>query len=225
MSSNILITRPKEQARNLSSFLLAQGFSTFIEPIFSVEKLPIPKITKAFSSVIISSINACEALESIGFDMHTKIFVVGKKTEKELQDFGFLNIVVSPENSARSLEELVLKEEGEVLYLRGEMVSFDFAKKFKNITEIIVYKIHAKENFSAEFLEFAKTNSCDEVLIFSSNSAEIFFNLAIKHNLLEYFSDSQIFCFSEKIQKRIAELGFKKTAIFSENKFLKNFYE
>lgn len=225
MTKTVLITRPSEQGQALAAFFKAQGFSPFIEPLFTVEKVAIPKIERAFSSVIVTSINACEALENIGFDPRTKIFTIGKKAEEELRHFGFINVLRSPEFSAESLAKIIENEEGDILYLRGETISFDFAKKFKNVSEIIAYKIHALENFSEEFIKFTKKNPCDEVLIFSRNSAEIFFNLAIKHNLLEYFSSSQIFCLSEKIQKRISELGFKKVANFSENKLLKNFYE
>jgi len=225
VSKNVLITRPSEQAVELADFLKAEGFTPFIEPIFSVEKNAIPKITRAFSSVIITSINACDALENIGFDPHTKIFTIGKKTEKELRDFGFLNVITSPKNSAESLEKMIALEEGDILYLRGEKISFDFAAKHKNITEITAYKVHPEKSFSPQLLKFAQKNIFDEVLLFSSNSAEIFFNLAIKHNLLEYFLASQIFCLSEKIQKRARDLGFKKVATFSENKFLTKFYE
>ncbi len=229
MTRNILITRPNEQGQELSAFLKAQGFSPFIEPLFVVEKVTIPKIEKAFSAAIITSSNACQALDLIGFDRATKIFTIGKKTAEELRNFGFKNIILSPENSAESLAKIIEQEVGKILYLRGSTISFDFAERFKNISEIIAYKTQARESFSTEFLEFSKKNSCDQVLIFSRNSAEIFFNLAIKHNLLEYFSGSQIFCLSEKIQKRTAELAkefnFKKIANFSENKLLKNFYE
>jgi len=225
VGKNVLITRPKEQAVELAAFLREQGFLPFIEPIFAVEKMAIPKIERAFSSVIITSINACDALENIGFDPHTKIFTIGKKTEKELRAFGFLNVITSPKNSAESLEKMVAKEEGDILYLRGEKISFDFAARHPNVTEITAYKIQPAENFSPELLNFAPKNIFDEVLLFSSNSAEIFFNLAIKHNLLEYFLASQIFCLSEKIQKRTKELGFEKVANFSEHKFLKKFYE
>lgn len=231
---NILITRPKNQAQDLARTLTAQGFSTFIEPLFSVKKLPVSseKIDE-ISAVIITSANASFALIDSSLPKETKIFAVGKKTAEQLLENGFKNIIFSPQNSAKSLCELIQKTHEDktrpILYFHGSIMSLDFARELKkfdfNVKNICVYKTEEMTNFSAEFLQFAQRNSCDEVLIFSKNSAQIFFKLAKKHNLLEYFNSSQILCLSSEILNLVKEFGFKKVKTFSENLTLKNFYD
>jgi uroporphyrinogen-III synthase len=221
----ILITRPKNQAQELVKFFEKQKIKTFVEPLFEVEELAIDKIAGDFSAVIITSINACHALEKSGISKALKIFTIGKKTAQKLQEIGFTNIIYSPENSVNSLLDLIKNYQGQILYLRGEKISLDLAKTFKNISEVIVYKTHENKDFSAELLEFCRTNSFAEILLFSQNSAEIFFKLAKKHNLLEYFQGSQIVCLSEKILNSVSKFGFKNVKTFSANPILKNFYE
>ena len=222
---NILITRPQEQAVELADVFAKHGDFPFIEPLFEVEKIFPSLPSNNFSALVVTSINACQVLENSGFDRQIKIFTVGKITARKLRQMGFNNVILSPENSAKSLENLIAQEKGNILYLRGSKISFDFAKSFAAISEILVYKIHEKENFSAQLLNFAKKRRFDEVLLFSRNSAEIFFKLAIKHNLLEYFLEAQIFCLSENIRSRAEEFGFKKTANFSNHSILKNIYD
>lgn len=74
----ILITRPKDQARNLEKFLQNHKFEVFVEPIFKVEKLDFAKITETFSAIIVTSVNAHFALEKIS-DKNIKIFTCRKK--------------------------------------------------------------------------------------------------------------------------------------------------
>lgn len=134
-------------------------------------------------------------------------------------------MVFSTENSAQSLFNFVAKEKGKILYLRGEKISFDFARKLKNITEIIVYRLIENDSFSAEFLQFCRQKTFDEILFFSQNSVEIFFKLAKKHNLLEYFKCSKIVGLSDKILKKAAEFNFENSETFAANATLKKFYE
>jgi len=221
----ILITRPKNQARELVKFLEEQKIKTFVEPLFVVEESEIKKISDEFSAVIITSINACHALLKSGVSKEIKIFTIGKKTAQKIQENGFKNIILSPENSVNSLMDLIKENQGRILYLRGEKISLDLAKEFKNISEIIVYKICENKFFSPQLLEFCQKNSFDEILLFSQNSAEIFYKLAKKHNLLEYFQGCQIVCLSEKILDNVSKFGFKNVKTFSANPILKNFYE
>lgn len=201
-----LVTRTKNSSAEIIKFLEDRGFHVFCEPLFTVEKLVAKKISTPFSAAIITSSNACLTLENSGVSKETKIFTVGEKTAQELKRCGFQNIILSPRNSAESLFDLVAEESGQILYFRGAMISFDFAAKLKNVEEILAYKTHEVANFSTDF----KKIPYDQVLIFSKNSCEIFHKLITRHNLLEYFANSQILCLSQQILERAKELGFKK---------------
>lgn len=235
---NILITRPKEQARELITILEGKNFSVFSEPLFLVEKMPVKKnffLQKGdkISAAIITSANAAFALIDLDLPRDLKIFSVGKKTAKQLLDAGFNNIVFSPKKDAASLCDLIVKTQkdksGLVLYFHGSVVSFNFERELKKhafkVQNILAYKTREMKNFSADFLRFSHKNHCDEVLIFSQKSAEIFCELVKRHNLLEYFERAQILCLSQKILEPIKKFGFKKVKVFDENPILKKFYD
>lgn len=204
---NVLITRSKSSSDEVLQSFKKDECRFFFEPLFDVKKLPTEKISEKISAVIITSANACFALENSKIGKETKIFTVGVKTANELKKIGFQNIIISPNNSAASLFNQIAEESGQILYFRGSIISFNFAEKLKNIRDILAYETRAVKNFSADF----KKIPYDEVIIFSKNSCEIFRNLISQHNLLEYFSHSQIICPSEQILKKARELGFKQS--------------
>ncbi|MBU6140686.1 MAG: uroporphyrinogen-III synthase [Proteobacteria bacterium] len=201
-----LITRTKNSSAEIIKFLENRRFQVFCEPLFTVEKLSVEKISTPISAAIITSSNACLALENSGIAKETKIFTVGEKTAERLKQSGFQNIVLSPKNSADSLFDLLTRESGPIVYFRGSVISFDFAKKLENVREIHSYKTCEIENFSTDFRKIPY----DQVLIFSKNSCEIFYKIITRNNLLEYFTNSQILCLSQQILERARDLGFKK---------------
>jgi uroporphyrinogen-III synthase len=232
---SVLITRQKNQSQEIAKLFEVQGFTTFIEPLFLVEKIDVKKqiFSERFSAAIVTSINACSALNDFSFPKNKKIFAVGKKTAEELRKNGFKNIAVSQENSAASLLDLIIETHKEkldsILYFHGSIINLDFEKELKNfgfkVRKILSYKTHESENFSSELLEFSRQKSFDHVLIFSQNSAKIFEKLARKNNLLEYFKASQLVCLSDKIRLDVKNFQFQNPITFDQFPILKNFYD
>ena len=114
------------------------------------------------------------------------------------------------------------------------MISYDLKKSLIksgfNCQEIISYRTIFVEKFSQSLIKNIENFGYDEIVIFSMKSLELFFLLAKKHNLLEYFAKSSLIVFSQQIVNRAEELTkqnfkFKKIEKFSDNIILKNFYE
>lgn len=222
----LLITRHSQKARRLALHLEENGFESFCEPLFEVEKLPVADFSgQKVSAIIITSANAAESVIESRISKSVKILAVGKFTAEKLLEAGFENIIYPPQNSAESLLEMARKEQGLILYFRGSDITIDFAKELQNVREVLCYKTHEIPNFSEELLDFAKKEKFSKVLIFSQNSARIFLRLAAKHNLLEYFGSAQILCLSEKILLDVQKAGFKNSATFDQFPILKNFYD
>ena len=163
---------------------------------------------------------------------------MGKKTAKKLSDLGFEYIIYPQIYSAKNLAKIVKKnlddKSGLILYFRGEVISYDLKKSLIksgfNCQEIISYRTIFVEKFSQSLIKNIENFGYDEIVIFSMNSLELFFLLAKKHNLLEYFAKSSLIVFSQQIVNRAEELTkqnfkFKKIEKFSDNIILKNFYE
>lgn len=230
---NVLITRQKNQSQQLVQLFENQGFKTFVEPLFSLKKITYKKrVFAKNSALIISSANACEMIFNLNFSKQIKIFSVGKKTAQKLSEFGFKNIAIAKENSALSLQDLIIEthqKENPLIYFHGSKISLDFKKNLENfgfkVEKILAYKAFENKNFSADFLKVSKKILFDYVLIFSQNSAKKFCQLAEKNNLVEYFQSPQILCLSPKILEQIQEFGFKNSLIFNQFPILKNFYD
>jgi len=231
---NVLITRTENQAKKLGKTLGSQGFTTFIEPLFTVEKIKINKKPESqIAAIIITSSNAISAISDFNLPKNIKIFAVGKQTAQKLEEVGFQNITFPKENSAVALLELITKthhdKTGLNLYLHGSVITLDFEKELQklgfNSQKILAYKTHEIVNFSTDLLNFSKQKTFDQVLFFSSNSVKIFFNLAKKHNLLEYFASAQLLCLSEKILTEVKKINAKNCATFDQFPTLKKFYD
>lgn len=205
-------------------------------------------------AIIITSQNAIETafetINQLNIDRNTKIFAVGKKTAEEFLKNGYKNVIYPQESSARNLQKLILqdnifgqlydeifeekeiakvKRKKKILYFCGEILSLNFEEEFKkynvDITKIISYKINKKNSFSDEFLNRVKERSFDFTLAYSQNTVQHFSFLLKKHNIFEYFSNSKILCFSEKILSSAKLLGFNNVTNFDEIKILNKFYE
>jgi uroporphyrinogen-III synthase len=224
---NLLLTRPHKDSQQLFYLLKKEGFTPFIEPLFTVKKITVSKKTdEKISAIIVTSANSCDAVIDYGFEKNIKIFSVGKKTAQKLFAAKFTNIVTSSHNSAESLKNLISQENHEkILYFHGSKITLDFSKELKNVEKILAYKTFSAKSFSSEFLKISQQKTFNQVLLFSQNSAEIFFKLATKHNLLEYFATSQILCLSDKILACVKKFGFNNSATFSDFPILKKFYD
>ncbi|GDX36215.1 hypothetical protein LBMAG18_07260 [Alphaproteobacteria bacterium] len=243
----ILITRSKHNCKALSKFLIAQNYQVFSEPLFKVKKFcgqtNLENIENKFAInkslvLIITSQNALACLSKIKFDKEILIFAVGKKTAQAINKLGYINVHYPLQSCANELFKLIVnykfKNNPSLLYLRGEQITFNFKgillKHGFKVEELIVYKTIKLQNFSQTFCDEVKKNNFEMVIVFSQKSLELFFLLAKKHNLLEYFVNSCLIGFSDKIVEQAKllskeNLKFKKIEKLSDNRILKKFYE
>src|SRR3989338_8002505 len=183
----ILITRPKNEAQELVEILENSGFSTIIEPIFSV-KIIENHIKKSVKTVILTSSNSIPTFLAQNFAKNIKIFTIGAKTAQNLVKKGYKNIVFPKETSSLALKNLILQDflskNGKILYFCGNFITLDFATRLGlqgfDIEKILAYEIEYKKQFSDEFLAQILQTNIDFILIFSKNNAKNFYNLAKK---------------------------------------------
>lgn len=234
---NILLTRSINQSQELHAILENAGFNVISESLFTVKKHEIETLDcRNASAAIITSANACELLINSKLPQDAKIFAVGKKTAHDLIAAGFSHIKLAPEMSAQSLKNLILDSDcdknGKIFYFHGSHITLDFKKELKefNISNVLAYHTEEKVKLSDKLLEFRQNNQTfDYILLFSRNSADIFNKLARKHNrkhnMLEYFRDARILCFSQKILDDVRDFGFTNSATFADLPILKKFYD
>jgi len=218
--NKILITRPKKEAKILAKKLENIGYETVIESLFSIKKESPKKFYKNPQAIIITSSNACSFLKKLNLAKNTLILTVGENTRNASMKLGFNNII-SANNSATSLYNLALKtlssKKGLIIYLSGEIITIDIAKKlekkgFKAI-RLIAYKTVRKIKLSNSLIDQIKNNQINLAVIYSKETATTFYKLLLKHNLLEYFIKIKLLCLSKNIALYCKKLGFKKTEL------------
>ncbi len=230
---NILICRSQKHSGHIDEALRKPDSSLFFEPLFEVIKITaeIEQI-KNYEILIVTSANACDAIIESAFARSGQIFAVGVRTAKVLQQAGFNNVLYAKENNAEALYKLILShsnKRAKMLYLHGSIISFDMVKNLAkegfDVKGLNCYKIIENERFSENLLGKVAKIQFNEVLLFSKNSAKIFYNLCQKHNMLEYFRSSQIFCLSDEIVREIKSLGFMNVENFTKIPSLRKLYE
>lgn len=205
----IIITRAIDEAEVTANFFEEKGFKTICEPVFTLEIHPLlyPDLF-IFDGLIITSQQALKALPN-NPELHSKpLFTFGHKTIQMAEEIGF-DMIISAGKTAYDLAEFIAKDETNqtknLCYLRGEDISFDFAKYLKQhhiiITEKIAYKAHAIDRFTPHFIQSLPSSSKPVILFFSKRSADIFLSLYPQEK-----SDSCLFgCFSENIANFILQ--------------------
>ena len=158
-----------------------------------------------------------------------KCLCVGSNTEKFARASGFQNVIAAHGN-VRALKELILqnhdKKDGKILYLSGEIISFNLHKDLSDegyeITRIINYSVVHNDEIKDDFIEELKKNIPDIVYVYSENSSKSFLNIIKKYQLIDSWMNTNLMCIGEKTSSVLNEVKWKKIFLFStgEEEFL-----
>ena len=211
---HVLLTRPLEDSIDL----------------IKINKLDYPKLNSSeYKVIIFTSSNAIRNLNTKDFDKKSLCFCVGDATEKTAKQKGFYN-TFSAGGNVKNLRELILqnieKKTEKILYVSGELVSYDLDKNLVkegfNVQRLINYSVSHIEDLSLDFLSSLKKKIPDIVYIYSQNSAVSFLNLIKKYELDDYWMKTNLMCIGEKTSSVLNELKWKKIFLFNpgEEEFL-----
>ena len=227
---HVLLTRPLEDSLELIKRFKDKGFTVSHVPLIKINKLNYPKLNSSeYKIIVFTSSNAIRNLDTKDFDKNILCFCVGDATEKTAKQKGFHN-TFSAGGNVRNLRELVLqnleKKTEKILYISGELVSYDLDKDLikegLNVQRLISYSVSHIEDLSSDFLSELKKRIPDIVYIYSQNSAVSFLNLIKKYELDDYWMKTNLMCIGEKTSSVLNELKWKKIFLFNpgEEEFL-----
>ena len=227
---HVLLTRPLEDSINLIKRLKDKGFTVSHLPLIKINKINYPKLNSSeYKIIVFTSSNAIRNLDTKDFDKNILCFCVGDATEKTAKQKGFHN-TFSAGGNVRNLRELILqnleKKTEKILYISGELVSYDLdkdlVKEGLNVQRLISYSVSHIEDLSSDFLSELKKKIPDIVYIYSQNSAVSFLNLIKKYELDDYWMKTNLMCIGEKTSSVLNELKWKKIFLFNpgEEEFL-----
>ena len=227
---HVLLTRPLEDSIDLIKRFKDKGFTVSHLPLIKINKLDYPKLNSSeYNVIVFTSSNAIRNLDTKDFDKNILCFCVGDATEKTAKQKGFHN-TFSAGGNVKNLRELILqnleKKTEKILYVSGELVSYDLDKDLikegLNVQRLINYSVSHIKDLSSDFLSELKKKIPDIVYIYSQNSAVSFLNLIKKYELDDYWMKTNLMCIGEKTSSVLNELKWKKIFLFNpgEEEFL-----
>ena len=227
---HVLLTRPLEDSIELIKRFKDKGLTVSHVPLIKINKLNYPKLNSSeYKIIVFTSSNAIRNLDTKDFDKNILCFCVGDATEKTAKQKGFHN-TFSAGGNVRNLRELILqnleKKTEKILYISGELVSYDLDKNLikegLNVQRLISYNVSHIDDLSSDFLSKLKKKIPDIVYIYSQNSAVSFLNLIKKYELDDYWMKTNLMCIGEKTSSVLNELKWKKIFLFNpgEEEFL-----
>jgi uroporphyrinogen-III synthase len=170
---HVLLTRPLEDSIDLIKRLKDKGFTVSHLPLIKINKIDYPKLNSLeYKIIVFTSSNAVRNLDTKDFDKNILCFCVGDATEKTAKQKGFYN-TFSAGGNVRNLRELILqnseKKTEKILYISGELVSYDLDKDLikegLNVQRLINYGVSHIENLSSDFLRKFKKKMPDIVYV------------------------------------------------------------
>ena len=204
---HVLLTRPLEDSIDLIKRFKDKGFTVSHLPLIKINKLDYPKLNSSeYKIIVFTSSNAIRNLDTKDFDKKSLCFCVGDATEKTAKQKGFYN-TFSAGGNVKNLRELILqnleKKTEKILYVSGELVSYDLDKDLikegLNVQRLINYSVSHVKDLSSDFLSELKKKIPDIIFIYSQNSAVSFLNLIKKYELDEYWMKTNLMCIGEKL--------------------------
>lgn len=218
----ILITRPKNQAQYVAQILKKQGHDFLIDSLIEIQTIQKnPNLNfNHWTHFVITSANAIEYISQLKLDKNKVFFTVGDKSREEIEKIGFKN-VVNAQNCAISLRDLMVGElnhkTDKILYFRGDVVSYDLEKFFRDkdfdFHSVISYKSHESSALKQQTLAKFKSKKITKILIYSQRTAEIFYKLSKIHGILNDIIDIEIVCLSQNIAIFFRDKKFSKITI------------
>jgi uroporphyrinogen-III synthase len=209
-----LITRPQEEAIIEAQKWQEMDYACLIEPMIEIEYQSLGLSLEPYNAIIVTSKNALKAIA--GFNFLGKIIAVGPQTAEFANKLGFTNILCA-ESNVKSLINIIDHSHSPALYLRGDVVTVDLKAllpaKGVQIDETIVYTTKARDNFSAKLIEYLQAGEIEQVLLFSSRTAQIFCTLMTKHNLDQYSHPMKAIVLSTQIAEQISQLTWRDVGI------------
>ena len=220
---HILLTRPLEDSRELILRFKSLGHQVSHLPVINIEKEDYDKPNyNEFKGIIFTSSNAVKNLDVSKIDKKIICFCVGEATEKNVKELGFQNIFTASGNVS-NLKEIILQnfdtKIGSLIYVSGELISYQLDKELRKegyiIKRIINYKVNPNENISDEFISKLKSSVPDIVFVYSENSARSYLNLLKKYNLIDIWMETNLMCLGEKTSSVLNEIKWKKIFLFN----------
>jgi uroporphyrinogen-III synthase len=202
---HVLITRPREQALELTHRLAVRGDTALIEPLLSIERVPgVTPQLEGIQALVMTSANAAPALSAAA--MRLPLFAVGDATARAARRAGSKE-VVSAAGSAADLARLIAQRcppgRGAILHLSGEDIRPGLAEELAAagfaLRRQVVYRAVPARALSPAAVAALSRSQVEAVLLFSPRTARTFVHLVARHGLQAHLAVTAAICLSAAV--------------------------
>lgn len=217
----VVVTRPERSGKKTAAHLRHRGYDPVMLPL-TYPAYNREAISAAFerppAALAVTSAEALRALQTFDLDLADQfprpLFAVGAATASVADDMGFQNIMIG-EGDGRALAKLIEKAklEGPVLYLAGRPREGGFEKTLASMDiELKIAEIYEMRpvTWKSDAVEAVLQEPADAVLLYSRETARIFFDLTAAMNLDDFLRHSAFICMSKKVLSAVPERFLEK---------------
>ncbi len=217
---NLLLTRPLDDSKKLESKLKDFDFSIYLAPLIDIKfsEIKTQDYHTKYDVIIFTSRNSLQSINPKKIS-YKDVITIGPGTYEKTIKFGYKNVIRSNGGSSdltRLFFKIFKHKKLKVLHPTSNFSTNALENYFKEqgsyYKKIISYKVKKKNVNPKKFSEFIKQRG-GIVSIFSSKTAESFFELVQKKNYNEDCKNKILILLSNSMKPHLGDLMFKKIII------------
>jgi uroporphyrinogen-III synthase len=230
----ILITRPKEQSKNLETILGFKGYETYLESLYKIKYLKVKISHNKNNYYIFPSIHSVQSLinsKQIKKFQEANIIAIGNKVKQALINVGCTKIILTSIDSDTLVKKINKTNfrNYNFIYLCSNIVNTEFLKKTEkyqiSIKIKIIYKTIPSIKFQNKLINNLKLGNISGATFLSKLAADTFLCILIRYNCLIIAKEMPIYCISKRVAASFKKANFKFVYIASmpnENALIKS---
>ena len=216
-----LVTRPREDADEISRLLRARGIEPVAEPLLTIEPVPKAKIAlDGVQALLATSRNGVRAVAAATPVRDIPVFAVGASTAALAREAGFAT-VESADGDSDALEALVAARldpgRGALFHGAGKAVAGNLAEGLSDrgfeVRRAVLYDAVPAAALSPSVEKSLRQGGFDLVLFFSPRTAETFVILLRDAGLETACTSVTGICLSSAVAQQLGDLTWRALSI------------
>lgn len=213
MRGKVLITRPIEDAQDVSFAIKRKDYDVVCAPFLAVvlhDK--ILTNLENYSGVIFTSRNAVRAFCKNATERNLSVWTVGNSTKELALEMGFKD-VQSAGGTVKNLKDIILKANNikPLLYVRGQDISKEI--DHENIHEEILYHTDMIKKIDENIEHQISLSEFSHILFFSARTAQAFVNFANNAKISHGLKQTKALCLGDSMVSFVSVLPWKSVEV------------
>ena len=212
----ILVTRPQEDAKQLTAQLSRQGFDVIEAPLLDIVYQDGPAVdVSGVQAILLTSANGVRAFAQRCSDRSIVALCVGDATAKKAKAEHFQH-VKSANGDVQTLTTLIKNQcdadGGALLHPAGTDVAGDLGQGLKAVgfdyRRAVLYTAVKATKLPDEAVKALKTNQLGAVLLYSPRTAAAFVKLVAKAELAGHLNTVTAYCLSPAVADELPQFSW-----------------